>query len=321
MPYTPLASGIQLDGLQSLIATMAAITLFIHGLNGFSKELRTVGGEALTRWLKRVTSNRWSGFACGALSTAVVQSSSAVSSLTTALVDASVITFRASIGVILGANVGSTATAWLVSFKLTGIGPFCIVLGALFSALPLRIKIAGKAVFYFGLILFALDLISAELKPLSQQPLFVEWLAMAQMPWLGIATGLLFTAVVQSSSVTTGVAILLAQQGVMPAEAAIPIVIGANVGSTSTALLASLSMGQTARATAMANLIFNLVGVILFFPFIRLFSESMVQMTGNAGMAVAWAHLIFNLTTSMLFLVSLNWTEPRMRRLLLRPKA
>ena len=124
-----------------------------------------------------------------------------------------------------------------------------------------------------------------------------------------------------SSSVTTGVAILLAQQGVMPAEAAIPIVIGANVGSTSTALLASLSMGQTARATAIANLIFNFVGVILFFPFIRLFSESMVQMAGNAGMAVAWAHLIFNLTTSMLFLVSLNWTEPRMRRLLLRPKA
>ena len=100
------------------------------------------------------------------------------------------------------------ATAWLVSFKLTGIGPFFIVLGAVVSAVPTRLRVIGKAVFYFGLIFFALDLISAELKPLQNQPAFMAWMELARAPWLGVLTGLIFTALVQSSSVTTGVAIL-----------------------------------------------------------------------------------------------------------------
>jgi len=229
-----------MTGLQSFFAAISAVVLFIYGLQGFSRELRAVGGDALQAWLGRVTASRWSGFAVGALATAVVQSSSAVTSLTTALVDASVISFRASLGVLLGSNVGTTATAWLVSLKLTSVGPFLICLGALLSALPNRWSIAGKAVFYFGLIFFALDLISSELKPLQEQAAFVEWLERAQTPWLGVLVGLVFTAVVQSSSVTTGVAILLVLQGVLPAEAAIPVVVGANVGSTSTALLASV---------------------------------------------------------------------------------
>ncbi len=307
--------------LQSLFTAISAIILFIYGLQGFSRELRVVGGVALQSWLARVTASRWRGFAVGALATAVVQSSSAITSLTTALVDSSVISFRASLGVLLGSNVGTTATAWLVSLKLTGIGPFFIVLGALLSVLPKRFSIAGKAVFYFGLIFFALDLISAELKPLREQPAFAEWLALAQEPWLGVAIGLVFTALVQSSSVTTGVAILLVQQGVLPAEAAIPIVVGANVGSTSTALLASVGMSAVARATAMANFLFNAVGLVLYFPFLRPFSRAMVELAGDPGMAVAWAHLLFNLTTALAFLVTLNWVEPRIRKLLLRDPA
>ncbi len=200
---------IQVTGLQTFFGAIAAIVLFIYGLQGFSRELRAVGGLALQFWLGRVTASRWLGFTVGALATAVVQSSSAITSLTAALVDASVISFRASLGVLLGSNVGTTATAWLVSLKLTDIGPFFIVLGALLSVLPKRVSVAGKAVFYFGLIFFALDLISAELTPLREQPEFVDWLALAHTPWLGLSIGLMFTAIVQSSSVTTGVAILL----------------------------------------------------------------------------------------------------------------
>src|SRR5215471_8478126 len=173
---------------QGLFAAVSAVVLFLYGLQGFSTELRAVGGEALQSWLGRVTASRWRGFAVGALATAIVQSSSAVTALTTALVDASVISFRASLGVVLGSNVGTTATAWLVSFKLTGIGPVFIVLGALLSALPVRASVLGKAVFYFGLIFFALDLISGTLKPLQEQPVFSEWLALAQAPWLGVIT-------------------------------------------------------------------------------------------------------------------------------------
>ena len=121
---------------QGIIAAVAAIVLFLQALQGFSREVQAVGGAALKSWLPRVTESRWRGFLIGAVATAVVQSSSAITALAVSLVDAGVISFRGSLGIVLGANVGTTATAWLVSFKLTGIGPFFIVLGALLSALP-----------------------------------------------------------------------------------------------------------------------------------------------------------------------------------------
>jgi len=297
---------------QGIIAAVAAIVLFLHGLQGFSREVQAVGGAALQSWLPRVTESRWRGFLVGAAATAVVQSSSAVTALAVSLVDAAVISFRGSLGIVLGANVGTTATAWLVSFKLTGIGPFFIVVGAALSALPLRVNAIGKAVFYFGLVFFALDLLSTELKPLQEHPWFQGGLAMATTPLLGLLMGLAFTAVIQSSSVTTGLAILLVQQGVLPAESAIPIVLGANVGSTSTALVASLSMQPVARAAAVSNFLFNAAGVLLFLPFLEEFTRRMLA-TGDPAMAVTWAHLAFNLTIAALFLVTLGWVEPRLR--------
>jgi phosphate:Na+ symporter len=171
----------------------------------------------------------------------------------------------------------------------------------------------GKALFYFGLIFFTLDLISAELKPLQSQPQFRQWLALAEAPWAGVLAGLVFTALVQSSSVSTGLAILLVQQGILPGQAAIPIVIGANVGSTSTALMASVGMSPVARATGITNLLFNAAGMLLYLPFLRPFSQAVVDMAANPGIAVAWAHLLFNLTIAFLFLVTLNWVEPLLR--------
>ena len=298
--------------LEGIIAALAAVILFLHGLQGFSREVQAVGGAALQSWLPRVTESRWRGFLIGVGATAVVQSSSAITSLAVSLVDAGVISFRGSLGIVLGANVGTTATAWLVSFKLTGIGPIFIVAGALLSALPVRVNAIGKALFYFGLVFFALDLISKGLEPLQAHPWFEAGLAMATTPTLGILMGIVFTAVIQSSSVTTGLAILLVQQGLLPAASAIPIVLGANVGSTSTALAASIAMQSAARAAAVANFLFNAAGVLLFLPFLESFVQRMLAM-GDASMAVAWAHLTFNLTIAALFLVTLGWWEPRLR--------
>jgi Na+/phosphate symporter len=132
---------------------------------------------------------------------------------------------------------------------------------------------------------------------------------------MGVAAGMIFTALVQSSSVTTGLAILLVQQGTLPPEAAIPIVIGANVGSTSTALIAGFGMSSTARATAITNFLFNAVGMLAFLPFLKSFARVVVELTANPGMAVALAHLIFNLTIALFFLATLDWVEPFLRRL------
>lgn len=303
-----------MSSVQVLFAIVSAIILFLHALKSFSREIQDAGGPSLRSYLERVTSNRWKGFALGAVATAVLQSSSAVTALAVALVDASVLTFRASLGILLGANVGTTATAWLVSFKLTGIGPVFIVLGAAVSAFGGRFRVFGQPVFYFGLIFLTLDLLSAALLPLREQALVVQWLGYARQPLIGAGLGLVLTAIVQSSSVTTGLVILLVQQGMLPPEAGIPVVIGANIGTTSTGLIASLNMAPVARATAVANFLFNTAGVVLFLPVMTTFSHAVVARTPTADAAVAWAHLLFNVTVALVFLLSLRWVEPILAR-------
>jgi Na/Pi-cotransporter len=221
------------SNLRILFAAISAIVLFLYGLEAFSREIQAVGRGTLRRSLGRLTDSRWRGVVLGIVATAIIQSSSAITSLTVALVDAGVITLRSSLGVLLGANIGTTSTAWLVSLKLTGIGPFFIVLGTVLSAIPIRLKMLGKAAFYFGFIFFSLDLVSLTLKPLAQSPLFAEILSRSSTPLTGVLAGMVLTAIVQSSSITTGLCILLVQQTILPATAAIFIVIGANIGTHS----------------------------------------------------------------------------------------
>ena len=223
-----------------------------------------------------------------------------------ALVDAGTMSFRSSLGVLLGANIGTTSTAWLVSLKLTSIGPFFIVFGTLLSALPTRFKILGKTFFYFGFIFFSLDVVSYTLKPLAQNAMFTEVLRRSSTPLMGVLAGALITAIVQSSSITTGLCILLVQQNLLAATAAIPIVIGANIGTTATALVASIKMQRTARRVALTNLCFNAFGVVLFLPFLGWFATRVVDFAGEPGMAVAWAQLIFNVVMSLAVLLLLR---------------
>ncbi len=288
------------------IAAMAAIMLFLFALRGFSRELQVVGGDALKRAVGRLTGHRLIGFITGALATALVQSSSAVSAILVAFVDAGAIGFTEGLAVLLGANVGTTSTAWLVSLKLTGLGPLFIVLGGLVSLVPFRIKVLGQAIFYFGFIFFTLDLLNDALGPLREQPLFMEWLARADDLWVALLFGIVFTTVVQSSSVAVGVCILFVQQGLLPPASAVAIVVGANIGTTSTALLASLHLSSGAKATAWANFIFNLTGVLLYLPFLHWFADWLHERTSDPAMSVAWAHLIFNLSVALLFLLFLG---------------
>ncbi len=288
--------------LQTLIIILATISLFLHGLNGFSKEVKQIGSDHFKVWIAKITSNRFGGFFMGIMLTAIIQSSSAVSSITVALVDAGVIPFANSLAVMLGANVGTTSTAWLVTMKVGQIAPVFIVLGTIISMIPLKIQTAGKSIFYFGLILFSLELISQALGPLSKDPKINEILAMADNHLLGILAGILVTALVQSSSVTTGLSIILVQQGVLSTEGAIAIIIGSNVGTTSTALLASISMSATAKLAAKANFLFNLFGVLVCLPFIKGFDNLAAYFTDDLGFQVAFAHLFFNIIISLIML-------------------
>ena len=291
-----------MDLFQITIVIFSAIALFLYGLNSFSKEIKEIGSDHFKTWIGKITQNRLWGFLLGVLLTSVIQSSSAVSSITVALVDAGVMSFTNSLAVMLGANVGTTTTAWLVTFKVGQIAPIFIVLGTLISIIPAKIRTAGKSFFYFGLILFSLEFISQSLNPLKDDPRIIEVLSMADNHLLGLIAGVIVTIIVQSSSVTTGLSIIIAQQGVLSTEAAIAIIIGSNVGSTSTALIASLNMTPPAKLAAKANFLFNCFGVMVCLPFINQFVSLADLLAEEVGYKIAFAHLIFNLVISLLML-------------------
>jgi phosphate:Na+ symporter len=303
-----------MSNLQTIASIIAAVVLFLYGLEGFSRELEAVGKGAFQRIMTQLTKTRYRGFMLGVVVTALLQSSSAVSSITVALVDSGAITFRNSLGILLGANVGTTSTSWLVSFKLTGIGPYFIVLGALANLAPARIRVFGKVIFYFGFVLLALDLVGQSLQPIRTWPLLKKLLGNSASLPLAALSGLVVTALVQSSSVTSGLVILLVQQGGVATAAAIAVVVGANAGTTATSLIASVKMSRAAKRAARAHLIFNLAGVLVFLPFLAQFSAFIHRVTSDPSMSVAFAHLFFNVAIAVPFLVFLRPYE----RLLLK---
>lgn len=296
---------------QVFVLVLSALLLFLYGLEHFSQELQTVGRDKLPRWLGLATRDRFRGLLLGASVTAVVQSSSAVSALVIALVNAGTLSFTASLAVLLGAKIGTTSTAWLVSYKLTHIGPYLIVLGGLLTMLPFSIRVIGRAIFYFGFIFFTLDLIGESLEPLRQSPWVLGWLARAQEPWLGVLMGVVMTVVLQSSSVVSGLAIVLVQQGVLDPMGAVAVVVGASLGTTATGLIASIPMDAFAKRAAWMNLMFNAVGVVLILPFITPFGEWAVRTGESAGQAVAIANLAFNGAVALLFLPFTGWLGRR----------
>lgn len=296
------------ETLQTIIIIISAIALFVYGLQNFSQEIENLGVERLQRWIGKITAVPMGGFLLGGVVTAVIQSSTMVSSLTVSLVSSGVLTFKDSLLILLGTNIGTTSTGWIVTFQSTLLGPVFIVLGTLVSMIPTRISTAGKSLFYFGFILFSLTFISQAMEPLRNDPLLIEILSKASNPFLGILYGIIITVIIQSSSVVVGLVIVLITQGIITLDSAIPIVVGANVGTTSTALLVSFKLSPLSRLTALSASTFNLVGVLLLLPFLSVLEKFVENVTTNPAVQVALAFTVSNTLTSVFFLIFLNPT-------------
>jgi len=296
------------ETFQTIIIIIAAISLFVYGLQSFSQEIENFGVEKLQNWIGKLTSVPLGGFLLGGIMTAIVQSSTMVSSLTVSLVSSGVLTFKESLLILLGTNVGTTSTGWIVTFQSHLLGPVFIVLGTLISMVPTKISTLGKSIFYFGFIFFSLSFISQAMEPLRNDPQLIEILSKASNPLLGILYGIVITVIIQSSSVVVGLVIVLITQGVITLDSAIPIVVGANVGTTSTALLVSLKLSPLSRLTALSAFTFNLVGVLLLLPFLGLLGRFVESVTNNLAVQVALAFTISNTITSLFFLIFLNPT-------------
>jgi phosphate:Na+ symporter len=299
-----------IDTVTWMFSVIAAVVLFLYGLAAFSEEVTRIGGEQLRAGLRRATRHDPVAALIGAGLTALVQSSSAVTSMAVGLVHNRALPARGAFAVMIGANVGTTLTAWLVALKIAGLGPAFISIGGLWSLFgPRSLRPFGKAVFYFGLVFLALDMTAQALAPLASNPAFESWRDELASPAVALAFGAVLTALVQSSSVITGLAVMTVQQGLLPPEVAVWMVAGANLGTTSTALLASSALDKLSRKLALLNTALNAFGVVLFATVLQPLIGWLLQTGMTASDQVALVHTVFNVAAACaaLLLMPVLW--------------
>lgn len=292
---------------QFLFGALASIGLFVHSLDHFSNKLKKRANDRLKKMIHAISGNKFKGLLLGFLATAVIQSSSAAISILVSFVDSGIIAFGNTLPILLGANIGTTVTAWLVSLDIQYLAVVLISIGFILSYFPEKIRFYSKPIFYLGLILFSLELIGTALEPLKSSQETIAFLKYAANPFIGVLLGMFITAITQSSSVTIGLAIILADQGVLELESAIAILVGSNLGTTTTAFIAALKLNKTAKKTALLNLLINAFGVLLYLPFYKLFDRAIGSIDTNIAMQVAYAHLIFNLVIAIILLPFSSW--------------
>ena len=303
--------------IESLIWLLAGVGVFIVGMNFMSEALEKSAGEGMKRLLGRISNNRFSGVGIGAGVTAIIQSSSATSVMVIGLVNAGVMTLTQATPIIMGANIGTTITGVLVALKNDYFNMLMYVLA--FAGVMMgffkqeKIKLAGLLCSGLGLIFVGLNVMSSEQafgNPLVET-MFQNIFSVIDFPLLLIVVGGIFTALIQSSSAATGVVITMVGTGILPLELALFIVLGANIGTCVTALLASVGAQPNAKRVALIHFTFNVIGTVLFTVIVWMFKEPMVNLLvslfpGNDPMSlqmrVSVFHVIFNVTTTAVLL-------------------
>ena len=300
-----------MDTIKVIIQLMGGLGLFIYGMKLMGDGLENAAGEGLKTILEKVTSNRIMGVGIGAIVTAVIQSSSATTVMVVGFVNAGLMTLAQAAGVIMGANIGTTITAQLVAFKLDQVAPVFVFVGAalvMFAKAKKRKEI-GNIILGFGILFTGMGAMSGAMKPLASSPMFTDVLLAIGDNWfIGIIAGAAITAILQSSSATTGILIALASTGLIDIGLALPIVFGCNIGTCITAMLASVGTNKTAHKAALLHLVFNIVGTIVFLPFIGLIAKFVQHVSpDDVSRQIANAHTVFNVANTALLLPFTNY--------------
>jgi phosphate:Na+ symporter len=300
-----------------LVSLAGGLALFLYGLHKMTEALKVVAGERVKDIMARLTTNRVSAAFAGAAVTAVIQSSSITTVLLVGFITAGLMTFSQSIGVILGANVGTTITAQIIAFKITKSALLLIAAGFFTEVLAKhpRVKQFGIMSMGLGLLFFGMELMSQATEPLRHHEAFMQLMREMTNPLTGIAIGALFTALIQSSSATTGIVIIMASQGLMSLETGIALILGSNIGTCVTAYISAIGRPREAMQAATAHTLFNVIGVLLFAAFIPVLADFVRSISpASAGLQglellaadtprqIANAHTVFNVINLLLFL-------------------
>lgn len=305
------------NDISSLFSFVGGLGMFLYGMNIMADGMQKSAGSKMSQFLGMLTNNRLMAVLLGALITAIIQSSGATTVMVVGFVSAGVLNLTQAVGVIMGANIGTTITAWIVSMNQLGdafavfqpafFAPLLIGIGAIFMLFgkKQRMKTAGEILVGLGLLFIGLDFMSSSISPYTDAPVFSEaFRLLGSNPFLGMIIGALVTALLQSSSASVGILQTLAMNGVVTTNAAIFITLGQNIGSCVTAMISSIGGSRTAKRAAAIHLTFNVMGAVIFgvISFI-LFSLHPVLAAHNiTSVQISIFHTIFNLTnTALLF--------------------
>ena len=307
----------EVDWLKLGMGLFGGLAMFLFGMDQMSDGLKSAAGDTLKDLLARLTKNRFMGAVTGALVTAVLNSSSVTTVLVVGFISAGFMTLAQSVGVIMGANIGSTFTAQIVAFNVTQYALILVAVGfsMLFVSKKDKTRYYGSMIMGLGLVFYGMGVMGEAMNPLRTYEPFLDLMVKMESPLLGILVGAVFTGLVQSSAATTGIAIVMAAEGLISLPAGIALAFGSNIGTCVTAVLAAMGKPVEAVRAAVIHILFNVFGVILwvmFIPqlaeFVAAISPASPELTGKARMAaevprqIANAHTVFNVANTIIFI-------------------
>jgi phosphate:Na+ symporter len=296
---------------------LGGLALFLFGMEQMADALKAVAGERMKVILAKLTTNRFMGAATGAFVTAIIQSSSVTTVLVVGFITAGLMSMAQSIGVIMGANIGTTITAQIVAFKVTKYALLMVAggFGMLFFSKQEKIKQYGAMLMGLGLVFFGMSVMSDAMSPLRSYQPFLDLMTRMDNPLVGILVAAGFTALIQSSSATTGIVIVMATQGFISLEAGIALAFGANIGTCVTAMLAAIGKPREAVRAAVVHVLFNTFGVLLWVGLIPYLAEVVTwlspahpelsgtdKLAAEAPRQIANAHTVFNIANTFIFI-------------------
>ena len=291
-----------------IIGFFGGLALFLYGMAIMSTGMKKTAGNKMRSILAALTRNRITAFFLGGFVTMVIQSSSATTVMLVSFVQAGLMNFTQTLAVILGADIGTTVTAQLIAFKVSDYALLMVAVGFGLQMVSKSdyARNIGEIILGFGILFFGMKLMSDAMEPLRGHDIFINWMQGLENPLIGILAGTVFTAMVQSSSASTGVVIALAHQGLISLEAGIPLIFGANIGTCVTAGFAAINSLRDAKRVALAHILFKIAGVMLFIFWIPDFAEIIrslaVKFGSDTARQIANAHTIFNVSLAVAFI-------------------
>ncbi len=289
--------------IQHGFTMVSALILFLFAVSSLTKEIQELATEDFRKKISQLVKNKYSATLVGAVGTAIMQSSSAMTVIAVVLVNTGIISFSNSLGVMFGSSIGTTITAQLTLLNGGIFASLLLIIGFLLKFGNRKLQLIGKPIFFLGFILLSLNLLSSAISPIRQNPDFLKLFSYLSNPFIAYASSTLLTMIFHSSTITSSIVVILAKEGVIPLTVSIPMILGANLGTSITSLISSKSLNLYAKRAGFANFLFKVIGTVVFMVFVDQFILLLQNLSTDVATQTALGHLLFNVINTLFFLI------------------